>query len=84
MGEARPVGVNINADPDNDWLCACGNTSHLDGFYACNAEGVNMEPDIGSTWAGHYLCETCGAIVFHDYEKDTAIITGYKKERVSP
>lgn len=45
------------------WRGRCGNTPNGDGFYPCDKQGEEMEPLIGSGWAGLYACARCGKIV---------------------
>ena len=45
------------------WRCVCGNTPVGNGFYPCNNEGNEIEPTIGSGWAGLYVCARCGRII---------------------
>ncbi len=45
------------------WICKCGNTPCGDGFYACNADGREVEPVEGQ-WGGNlYVCNGCGLII---------------------
>jgi hypothetical protein len=48
---------------DESWICICGNTPVSQGFYPCNADGNEMEPNIGSNWDGLYVCLKCGRII---------------------
>lgn len=43
------------------WLCVCGNTAHRQGFYACDGEGTEMDPD--DNWAYLWCCDRCGRII---------------------
>jgi hypothetical protein len=45
-----------------DLSCGCGNYPRLDGFFPCNEDGNEIEPTIGSGWAGLYVCGRCGNI----------------------
>lgn len=65
-------------DQDEDaWVCICGNNPDSDGFYPCNANGEEMEPDIGSDWDGLYVCSRCGRIID---EKDLSVVGHRKKQ----
>jgi hypothetical protein len=59
---------HITADKkDTDaWRCICGNTPGSDGFFPCDKDGNEMEPSIGSNWAGLYVCARCGRIIEQD------------------
>lgn len=46
----------------NKFVCECGNEPHKDGFFPCDADGLEMEPTIESSWDGLYLCARCGAV----------------------
>ena len=46
---------------DEAWICICNNTSNAQGFYPCDREGNQMEPDAG--WRDLYVCDRCGRIV---------------------
>lgn len=61
------IGIeNIEEDyavlPNEDAECSCGNMTHLDGFYPCNAEGTEIEPTEEAGWNGLYVCARCGKI----------------------
>lgn len=40
--------------------CTCGNTVDKDGFYPCNLDGEEVEPD--ENWSGLYVCSRCGNV----------------------
>lgn len=46
----------------SEFVCECGNEPHKDGFFPCDADGLEMEPTIKSSWDGLYLCARCGAV----------------------
>ena len=48
---------------DYAWICVCGNEPEIHGFYSCDQKGVEMEPLIGSSWDGLYVCGKCGRII---------------------
>jgi hypothetical protein len=48
---------------DEAWICICGNTPVSHGFYACDTDGNEMVPNIGSKWDGLYVCLKCGRII---------------------
>ena len=52
------------------WVCVCGNTVGTGGFYACLADGTQVEPDIDGPWGKDgrhlYACSLCPAIVDPD------------------
>ena len=49
---------------DHDaWVCVCGNKPIYDGFTACDSDGNEMSPDIGSDWQNLYVCLRCGRII---------------------
>jgi Zn-finger protein len=51
---------------EKGWLCPCGNTSGIDGFYPCNSEGEQVEPT-REAWDGiTWVCERCGRIINDD------------------
>lgn len=57
--EVGPKGKHGEYIPE--WLCRCGNTSHLEGFHPCTPNGGDAGP-VGS-WQGHYRCDRCGLVV---------------------
>ena len=59
---------HITADQtDADaWRCVCGNRPDSDGFFPCDKDGNEMEPAVGSNWAGLYVCARCGRIIEQD------------------
>ena len=44
---------------NEDWLCDCGNQSHIDGFFPCDSNGTEVEPTVDSDWDGLYVCARC-------------------------
>ena len=54
----------IDAPAEDDWRCACGNQSHLDGFYPSLEDGTTVEPNVGGPWNEKLVvCATCGRIM---------------------
>lgn len=52
----RPV-----AEAD-DWVCICGNSTYLNGFYACDSDGNEIEPN--ALWDGiSWICGGCTRII---------------------
>jgi hypothetical protein len=45
------------------WICIWGNKPTTDGFYACDKNGFEMEPEIGSNWKGLYVCAICNRVI---------------------
>lgn len=58
--------IHYEATDRDAWVCICGNTPVSDGFYACDAKGDEMSPDIGSDWQNLYVCLRCGRIIKGD------------------
>ncbi len=48
---------------DGEWVCVCGNTATKDGFFPCDAHGVEVEPTPQEWRTDCYVCEGCGAII---------------------
>ena len=48
------------------WHCICRNTPCGDGFYACDAEGHEVEPTEAEWTTGLYVCFGCGRIINPD------------------
>jgi hypothetical protein len=46
---------------DEAWVCICTNTPNADGFYPCDSDGNQVEPDAG--WNDLYVCAKCGRII---------------------
>ncbi len=44
----------------------CHNSELGVGFHPCDAQGKQMEPDIGSDWDMLYVCGECGWIYRQD------------------
>lgn len=42
--------LDLSAEYEDAWECACGNRPDLDGFYPCDPTGREVEPDPGSDW----------------------------------
>jgi hypothetical protein len=44
------------------WICICGNEPHEDGFFTCDQDGNEVEPD--EHWTTDcYVCNACGRII---------------------
>ena len=55
---------------DEAWICICKNTPDSDGFFPCDKEGNEVEPDAG--WANLYICAKCGRII----DQDSLVVVG--------
>lgn len=57
------TNVKIRHETDNfeAWICICGNTPVDGGFFTCDAQGNEMEPEKG--WGNLYICGDCGRII---------------------
>jgi len=55
--------IHYEADDRDARVCVCGNKPIYDGFYACDPEGNEMSPDVGSEWQNLYVCLACGRII---------------------
>ena len=51
---------------EDAWVCICGNTPAMAGFYPCNKKGIVVEPAIGGDWENLYICFGCGRIINQD------------------
>ena len=58
------------------WVCFCKNTVAGSGFYPCDKNGNEMEPNIGSDWANLYVCADCGRII----NQETLEVVGQKSD----
>jgi hypothetical protein len=65
MSSIKEVITHEPQDKDA-WVCICGNMPPDAGFYPCDKDGNEMEPVIGSDWAGLYVCNECGRIINQD------------------
>lgn len=61
--------IILGIDEYEDYVCACGNDILSDGFYTCDSDGNEIEPNVGSKWMGLYVCPVCGR--FTMIERDT-------------
>jgi hypothetical protein len=44
------------------WICFCGNEPSEHGFYPCNEQGQEVEPD--KNWNGiFYVCNKCKRVI---------------------
>lgn len=46
----------------DDFTCHCGNRPDLDGFGACNDDGVEVEPTPDAWNGSKYVCRACDAV----------------------
>jgi hypothetical protein len=53
--------ITHQAGDRDAWVCICKNTPTDDGFYPCDINGKEIEPD--SNWRGLYVCAECGRII---------------------
>jgi len=56
--------MNITHEPQDvdAWVCICGNMPSENGFYPCNIEGTEVEPD--EYWNGRlYVCNQCKRMI---------------------
>lgn len=68
----------IKHEPDNQeaWICICGNRPNAAGFYPCDKQGKEIEPD--KSWTEPlYICHRCGRII----HQDTLKVVGTAKLR---
>jgi hypothetical protein len=51
---------------DHDaWVCTCGNRPSENGFYPCDIEGHEVEPD--EKWTSNcYVCNQCKRVIDQD------------------
>ncbi len=55
----------IYSNEYDDWTCLCKNTASGAGFYACDEDGNQVEPD--KNWKSNkYVCFNCGKIIDQD------------------
>jgi hypothetical protein len=61
------VKERISHEPGNieGWICICKNTPCGGGFYACDVNGNEVEPDYRWT-SGLYVCADCGRMINPD------------------
>ena len=53
---------------DDDFVCSCGNTTFMDGFYPCLRDGTVVEPVVAGDWDGvSYKCIACKFIHKNPY-----------------
>ena len=50
----------------NNYTCTCGNTADDLGFYPCDENGEEIEPDEDSDWANLYVCGKCKNVINFD------------------
>lgn len=68
----KPERITAEPGDEDAWHCICGNYPSGGGFYPCDAEGNEMEPDIGSDWNNLYVCFDCGRII----DQETLLVVG--------
>lgn len=57
-----PEHIKHEAGQPDEWVCLCHNRADADGFFPCDAHGVEVEPD--AKWGGTlYVCTRCGRII---------------------
>src|SRR5690242_18767899 len=59
----------------SSFLCICGNTDVGQGFYPCNRQGEEVEPDAQHWTTNRYVCDNCGRVI----EQATLRIVGYRQ-----
>ena len=67
---------HIKHEPDNPeaWICICGNRPVADGFFSCDKQGKEIEPD--ELWIEPlYVCNRCGRIIHQDTLKVLGLAT---------
>ena len=63
----------------DNFTCACGNQSHMDGFYPCDENGTEVEP-INGKWNDYlYTCGHCGQVYRdHSMKDEVAFLCYYE------
>jgi hypothetical protein len=59
---------------EDAWVCICGNEPHTDGFYPCDENGNEVEPNLD--WEDLYTCGSCGRII----NRCTLEVVGQKQQ----
>jgi hypothetical protein len=82
MGDTKRVTCGCGDHDETEinecdhWKCDCGNEPHLDGFYACDGNGNEVEPTAEAWPLPLYVCGQCGAI----YDQNTGKAVGQRAE----
>lgn len=63
MGNTEKERISREAGNPESWICICGNRPIDHGFFACDTDGNEMMPSIGSDWKNLYVCAKCGRII---------------------
>lgn len=61
----KKVAETVKQQNDGSFICTCGNTSDAEGFYPCDASGVEVEP-VDGKWDNLYGCAGCGRVIKQD------------------
>lgn len=61
--------TNVSTDDSFEFVCPCGNTAEIDGFFPCTPGGAVIEPE-PDNWDGHYVCDSCQRIYFNNHRSD--------------
>jgi hypothetical protein len=57
--------IKHEAGNSEAWICICSNRPDCDGFYPCDKDGNEIEPD--KSWIEPlYVCAGCGRIIHCD------------------
>ena len=72
-----PEYIKRESQDADAWVCHCGNMPHTDGFYPCDKDGHEVEPNLGGDWQNLYVCASCGRII----DQDTLEVVG-RKQRI--
>ena len=51
--------ITHDKEDKDGWICVCGNTPLGAGFFACDKNGVQMEPDVTLWKEPLYVCHAC-------------------------
>lgn len=76
---AEKINVLDPENPEETWLCVCGNVPSDNGFYPCNTSGEEIDPSFKAGWRGLAVCGKCGRII----NSETLCVVGKKAENVS-
>ncbi len=56
------MNEKIQSNEHDDWTCICKNTAGSQGFYPCDEDGNEVEPD--KNWQSNtYICFGCGRVI---------------------
>ena len=57
--------ITSEAGDRDAWICICGNRPIDDGFYSCDSNGNEVDPN--EQWiSGLYVCARCGRMIRYD------------------